>query len=409
MKTQLNLNQIITSLLSHHLNDSYIIAANCNDFVRRNNLDIARRNALLQSLAGTIVGYRDSEIPVITSSHVEKWLDQFDMDDQPVILSEIDAIMKRFYFSKARVKECLRRFIKEDVIGNKLPWSVLSRVRFLNVQKEGSSQGAMLQIVDEILQEDYEYSIAWSGVEDVHTFIYIDDGLYTGNRLRYDLTEGVDTHTPAWIQNEALPNCTLMIYTIVGHLAGINYSLRHINEAANRKGIIVKRKHTLIVDNKRYQSDKVEFLWPEDIAGDSNVDTYVANLRANLARRNWPNRDLFRSNNVPYQERLFSSRDARTVVERAFLKKGVKIVSACQNPAESVRPLGFEKIGSLGFGTFYVTYRNIANNCPLVLWWGDPQYSATYPLGMWYPLFPRRTNSQNRSFVNDTMLDDQPF
>nr|HET6904842.1 hypothetical protein [Ktedonobacteraceae bacterium] len=233
MKTQLNLNQIITSLLSHHLNDSYIIAANCNDFVRRNNLDIARRNALLQSLAGTIVGYRDSEIPVITSSHVEKWLDQFDMDDQPVILSEIDAIMKRFYFSKARVKECLRRFIKEDVIGNKLPWSVLSRVRFLNVQKEGSSQGAMLQIVDEILQEDYEYSIAWSGVEDVHTFIYIDDGLYTGNRLRYDLTEGVDTHTPAWIQNEALPNCTLMIYTIVGHLAGINYSLRHINEAAN--------------------------------------------------------------------------------------------------------------------------------------------------------------------------------
>jgi len=178
-------------------------------------LDTAYRNALLQSLAGTIADYRYGEIPTITPSHVEKWLNQFDMGDQLVILSEVDAIMKRFYFSKAHVKECLRRFIREDVIANKLPWSVLPRVRFLNVQKEGSSQGAMLQIVDEILREDYEYSLAWSGVEGVHTFIYIDDGLYTGNRLRYDLTEGVDT--PAWIQNEALPNCTLMIYTIVGH------------------------------------------------------------------------------------------------------------------------------------------------------------------------------------------------
>ena len=126
-------------------------------------MDIAHRNALLQSLAGTIADYRDGEIPAITPSHVETWLDQFDIDDQPVILSEIDAIMKRFY---------------------------------------------------------------------------IDDGLYTGNRLRYDLAEGVDT--PAWIQNEALPNCTLMIYTIVGHLAGINYSLPYIYLAASRKGIIVK-------------------------------------------------------------------------------------------------------------------------------------------------------------------------
>ena len=168
-------------------------------------------------------------------------------------------------------------------------------------------------------------------------------------------------------------------------------------------------QHTLIVDNKRYQSDKVEFLWPEDISGDSSVDTYIANLRANLAQKNWSDHNLFRSKTVPYQERLFSSRDARTVVERAFVKKGVRIVSASQNPAISVRPLGFEKIGSLGFGTFYVTYRNIAYNCPLVLWWGDPQYLATHPLGMWYPLFPRRTNSQNRPFVNDMMLDDQPF
>ena len=57
-----------------------------------------------------------------------------------------------------------------------------------------------------------------------------------------------------------------------------------------------------------------------------------------------------------------------------------------------MRPLGFMKLVSLGFGTFFVTYRNIANNCPLVLWWGDPDFPMTHPIGIWYPLFPRRRN-----------------
>ena len=38
---------------------------------------------------------------------------------------------------------------------------------------------------------------------------------------------------------------------------------------------------------------------------------------------------------------------------------------------------------SLGFGSLVVTFRNCPNNAPLALWAGDP----------WYPLFPRRTNT----------------
>jgi hypothetical protein len=39
-------------------------------------------------------------------------LDQFDAEYQPIILAEIDSLMKRFYFSKVRVKTCLRNFLR---------------------------------------------------------------------------------------------------------------------------------------------------------------------------------------------------------------------------------------------------------------------------------------------------------
>jgi hypothetical protein len=89
------------------------------------------------------------------------------------------------------------------------------------------------------------------------------------------------------------------------------------------------------------------------------------------------------------EESLFTSPEAREVVERAFLKAGAMLVCAAKNPAESMRPLGFEKLISLGFGSMFITYRNISNNCPLALWYGDPSKSG--PLSLWYPLFPRKT------------------
>jgi hypothetical protein len=86
---------------------------------------------------------------------------------------------------------------------------------------------------------------------------------------------------------------------------------------------------------------------------------------------------------------LFSSEDARHVVEQAFLKKGAYIYSLPQDPAQSMRPLGYSRLRSPGFGSTVVTYRNCPNNAPLVLWWGDPSGGA--PLNQWTPLLPRRT------------------
>ncbi len=52
------------------------------------------RNVLLRSLAATISDYRRGEIAPITPAHVERWLNQFDPADQPVILAEMDSLVR---------------------------------------------------------------------------------------------------------------------------------------------------------------------------------------------------------------------------------------------------------------------------------------------------------------------------
>lgn len=349
------------------------------------------RSSLLQSLATIIADYRRNEITPISPEHVERWLAQFDKDDQQTILTEMNSIMSKFYFSRVRMKKCLHKFLQTGIIATNNPSTVLPHVSFIQNQQKGSSQKFMLNLINEILHEEYDYSLAQCGTSNIELYVYVDDSIYTGNRLRYDLTKG--ENAPTWITNYAPRNCTLLIYATSIHKDGYSYVERLVKQEAEVKGIRVRWGYSLLIDNKRLlengqiSDNRIEVLWPETPLYDSQIDSYVSRLRTYLEHQNWPTHNLFRSNGLSSQETLFSSLEARRTVERAFLRKGVDIITACRDIAPSMRPLGFIKISSLGFGTFFVTYRNIANNCPLVFWWGTRN---------WYPLFPRKTNEWDR-------------
>ncbi|WP_439331430.1 phosphoribosyltransferase-like protein [Pseudomonas aeruginosa] len=83
--------------------------------------------------------------------------------------------------------------------------------------------------------------------------------------------------------------------------------------------------------------------------------------------------------------KIFSSEQARNLIEQEFLTKGVLIRERCPNLGIRQRPLGNSVLETLGFGATFVSYRNCPNNAPLVFWVGDP----------WYPLFPRFTNTDS--------------
>jgi len=369
-------------------------------------MSINSRDMLLESLASTIADYRQGEIAPIDAPHVERWLNQFDIADQPVILAEMDVITKRFYFSKVRVKEYIRKFIKEEIVGRYNPKLVITQTHFINIQTRGNSQRTLLNIVDEILQEDYGFGIrAAHSDEGAKTYVYIDDALYTGKRLCDDLINEASGH--AWLKGKIPLGCKLVIYTIANHLLGTNYVEKKIRPVLREKGISSISKWSLLIDNGYFT--KVEYLWPQETVGDYIVDNYVANLHKTLVQTSQVDYQLFRKGNIPVQEKLFSSLEARNIVERAFLKNGIRIIDACREPAKSMRPLGFTTYNSLGFGTLFVTYRNIANNCPLVLWWGDTTMPASHPFSMWHPLFPRKTNAQTSSTEYGIIIDEHPF
>jgi hypothetical protein len=150
----------------------------------------------------------------------------------------------------------------------------------------------------------------------------------------------------------------------------------------------------MIFNNLPWDKEKYESFWPVEFMNDELVNKFVDIVKEKSIQKS-VNPRLFRPDTVPKQETLFSTPEARNIVESAFLRKGAYIASLPEKRKDSMRPMGFEYFESLGFGSVFITYRNIANNCPLVLWWGDTNYHPSHPFSKWYPLFPRKGNESS--------------
>ena len=344
-------------------------------------MEAAESGKAVGALAGVLRDYREGEISRLSAEHVEAWSAQVDPGDRPGVLLELIRVLRRLYFSRERVIFCLEQFLSR-LVGPRNPATVFPFVRFLDIQTEGGSQQWLLGLVDRILQERYEWDLHRCGSAGPHTFIYLDDAVYTGNRLRYDLTPSTRDETPAWIARSAPEGCRLFIYMLGRHLSGWHYAMRAVAAEAAKKEVRIVPRCEVTLDNRRLPGSAAQFLWPRTAGDDPLVREYVEQVAAAAAaQRAWAAASLFRPAGTPPRERLFTSREARASVERAFLNAGAYLALAGARQRH-LRPLGYEVLETLGFGTLLFTCRNIANNCPLALWWDQP--------GVWYPLLPRR-------------------
>lgn len=362
-----------------------------------------KRQELLQSIATTITDYRKSEIPEPNPEHVDRWIRQFDPSVQEPMLAEMDHVLKQSYLARGHFVD----FLKGLVGLKQLPgvggfWQNLCMalirligfarqgqgaeracgtfwrdVNFLDIQKHGASQRAMLNLLAEVLSRDYGLTLSRCGSPS-GTFIYLDDILFTGNRIILDLRQ--------WIQTEAPPRAQVLVAVIGCYRRGLWYTHKAILQTAAeaRKAIRVHWLRSVEFEDRKWASHAMEGFHPTLIPDDSLARAYAEEL----ARVGFP--PLLR---IPGSEgsRLFSSEAGRHLLEQQFLLAGLKIRSFCRNPQEVMRPLGYHILKSLGFGATVVTYRNCPNNCPLAWWWGDPHAALGHPLTRWYPLFPRKT------------------
>lgn len=339
-------------------------------------MPLNERRELLAAIANTIKDYRSDDLPEPTPDHVDKWIRQFGASVQVPMLCELNHVLKRTYFSRSDVRNFFSREIDNSALAGKEPREFWRAAHLLDIQEAGSSQTEIRRLFLEELE--HRYGLAAEG-ESNQVFVYLDDFLFTGNRMGNDLS--------TWIAQSAPTVATVHTLVIAMHRLGEWKCETRLEEAANATG---KQLHfnfwaALRIENRKKYRNKSEVLWPTAIPYNNALTTYMAEE----TKFPFESRQPGRHSKTP----IFSSEEGRQLLEKELLLAGMHIRSLSENPSPALRPLGFSPFG-LGFGSMVITYRNCPNTAPLPLWWGDPTANSAHPLSQWYPLVQRKTYSE---------------
>jgi hypothetical protein len=148
------------------------------------------RAALLASIAATTADYREGDLTAPTPDHIERWINQFDTGVQLPILREMDHVLKKTYFSRKGARNFLGGLFKTNKLVGEDPCSFWKGVKFLDIQTGGASQKEMLALFDTVLSKDCGFNVARCG-DAAQLFVYLDDAIFTGNRVRRDLEKWI--------------------------------------------------------------------------------------------------------------------------------------------------------------------------------------------------------------------------
>lgn len=347
------------------------------------------REYYLEVIVELIEDYREGELPRPTHEHIERWLQQFDQNVQFHILREMEHVLFNSYISRSRMAGFYWFIHDEKELVGDSPYDFWKNVNFLNIQIAGASQKELLSLFSEVLSYECGLEVGMCGTQANNystkpkIFVYLDDAIFTGNRVRRDLEK--------WLYNDA-PNHALLHVIVNTLYKGSYYNTNKLEEEIKKSGkqIRINWHYETIHEDRKSYTDTSDVLRPVKIPADGSVQEYIKAMRY---------KPHFRNAGHVGNDGVFSNDAGRQLLEQEFLKAGVRIRRMCPHLQESQRPLGHTSLESLGFGSLIVTFRNCPNNAPLALWAGAP----------WYPLFPRKTNSDTSTHHSSKTLEEDIF
>lgn len=327
-------------------------------------------------ISSIISDYAEGEFGLLDEAHVTRWIQQFDVADREVVLSETLRLLKFAYISKRAYSD----FISKGIVcstnfSTDAPSDFWSEISLCDIQQNGNSQSELVDLTIQTVRSEYGFEPKVNAVSNHH--IYVDDFLFTGNRLLSDLKP--------WITDVAPMKCQVSIVFVGWYIYGqynIDKQLKKFI-ASSGKQITFKfwsLKSTRL-ENRVYVRDRSEAFWPEIAVME------LPEARNYIETQN--STPIFRLG-CDGANRAFSC-EHRTQYEIAMIKAGLKILSYCQDPSPVIKPLGYNRFDGFGFGSAVFSFRNCPNNNPLAFWWGDPNYPPSHPFGKWYPLMQRKT------------------
>lgn len=332
---------------------------------------------LISSISGIILNYADGEFGQLDENHVRRWIEQFDPADREVVLAETNRILKKTYITQEEFTTFINTIITSPKFSTENQADFWSNISLFNLQLNGHSQNELVKQVRNQVLLKYGFRPKINGNSD--HYIYLDDFLFSGNRLISDLRE--------WITNDARQNCHVSIVLMGWYQSGMWYVQRTLPELARSVGKQITFDYWSIEDfrleNRLSNKNDSHVFWPTvSVMNFPEAQAYIASQSRSPA---------FRVENG--QKNKIFSRQRRTQYEIAITKAGLQILSYCENPSVVVKPLGYNRFDGFGFGSTIFSFRNCPNNNPLAFWWGDPQAPRSHPFSRWYPLLQRKTYS----------------
>lgn len=325
----------------------------------------------VDDLVTVLADYRYGEIDRVTEQQALEWLEQFPKDEREILVDELTHVLKQTFVTREAAGNFLANLPQNESLASGDLEAFWNEVTILQIQNRGLSQVRMNEQLIEVLHRDFGfYKEPNSGNES--TFIFIDDGLFTGSHIYQDVAN--------WIRNSAPYKCVIHIIVMALHSYGYWNTNNRLKDVISESGKDIRIKFwrsEKFEDRKKYTYSS-DVLRPVELPKDPRVTNYVKKMKY---------KPHFRPEGSTGTLGLFSSLDKRRRLETILLKAGAKVLEVCTNFDAQKRPLGHSGLETLGFGSLFMTFQNCPNNAPLALWAGEP----------WIPLLPRRTNTDSDS------------
>lgn len=151
--------------------------------------------------------------------HIENWLEQFDEDVRLPLVAELGHILPKSYFSGKATADFWKRLVTAKKLVGDDPVEFWKKANFFDAQQGGASQSELLEFFGTLLKSESGIRRKECGSKS-GPVIYIDDVLFSGNRLVNDLRH--------WIPNEARKSCEFHAIFIGTHSGGAFYARKAI-------------------------------------------------------------------------------------------------------------------------------------------------------------------------------------
>ncbi len=315
----------------------------------------------IETIANYLDQYQNRFYDYSHNEHIERWISQF--NNQDIIINELAHIMDKVFIEEHNETTFFENLLQNPkIIADIGPSGSYS---ILNIQRNGISQTIysrkMQEVFKNVLDEDVPINDFTKSV-----LIYVDDFMFSGMKARHDILNLFE-------ENEKKK----VVYIFIGIHSNATY---YLSKTFKNEKINNTVWRCIPFENTLFKKDFSDVFWPKN-----NIRYYqeVINYKERYLDRDLELRSDS-STSIGSLE-LFTSSENREIIENEFLLAGIKIINECNT---DIPPLGVSAFKGIGFGGTAMSYRNIPNNTPICLWWGNPTNSGG--LGNWYPLMMRR-------------------